>query len=63
MKFENVENICDIAVKYVNLENRSKIAGCSHVSGFLAFKIADKIAPKIAVNIARVKGPLHFMKF
>ena len=35
----------------MNLENRSKIAGCSHVRHFLAIEIAEKIAPiKIAVN-------------
>ena len=42
----------------MNLENHSKIAGCSHVRIFLAIKMAEKITPKIAVNIMHVKGPL-----
>ena len=41
----------------MNLQNRSKIAGCSHERIFLAIEIAVKIA----VNIARVKGPLRFV--
>ena len=45
----------------MNLQNRSKIAGCSHERIFLAIEIAVKIAVKIAVNIARVKGPLRFV--
>ena len=56
VKFEHAQNN---SVRYrgdVNLENRSKIAGCSHVRIFLAIEIAEKIPPKIVVNIVRVNG-------
>ena len=54
VKSEHVQNICDIALTRI-----CKIAGCSHVRIFLAIEIAEKIAPKIAVNIARVNAPLE----
>ena len=42
----------------VNFQNGSKISGCSHMQFFLAVENAEEIAYKIAVNIARVNGPL-----
>ena len=54
VKSEHVQNMCDIALTRI-----CKIAGCSHVRFFLAIEIAEKIAPKIAANIARVNAPLE----
>ena len=42
VKIEHIQNICDITDE-VNLQNRSKIAGCSHMQIFRAIEIAEKL--------------------